>query len=104
VGAGHRVPRDHLVAFGDHVFDRNVQVRERAQQHGPHLPQRLRLGGASRHWRVEQHVRGDDRVDCLRDDLRVAGVHRVMEVLVRQPCAHYRAGDPAGRGVAGSPA
>ena len=69
----------------DHILDRNMKIGERAKEHYPHLPERLRPRCASRHWRVEQQVRLDDLVDRLRDDLRIAGVHGVMEAARRTP-------------------
>src|SRR6266540_2817131 len=72
VGPGNRVPADDLVPLFDQILDRNVKVGERAKEHRPHLLERLRPSRASRHRCVEQHVRLDDLVDRLRDELRAA--------------------------------
>ena len=54
---------DDLVALGDHVLDRDVQVGEGAQERRPHVLERLRPAHVDRQRRAEQQVRRDEFVD-----------------------------------------
>src|SRR5882757_3598505 len=81
MGAGDRVPDDHLVAVGDHVLDRDVQVGVGAQQHRPDLLEGFCPGRLDRQRRADEHVGVEDLVDRLRDAVEVAGTDRIVEAL-----------------------
>src|SRR5580698_3924067 len=73
---GNRVHLDDLAALFDQILDRNVKVGEcpvEPREH--HLLERLHPGCFK--WGVLLHVRIEDLIDCLRDKLRITGVHGV---------------------------
>jgi hypothetical protein len=78
VGARQDEPGHHLVAFGDQLLGRQVQIREPFQQHADallHTPWALGLHEDDRV--VVDRVRGDD----LGQLVKVAAVDRVEEPL-----------------------
>src|SRR5215469_17069340 len=79
VGPCNRGTHYDLVPLRDQILDRKVEVGKALEEHRPHLLSRLRPLRFNRQWRANQHVRREDLVHRLRDDLRIPGVDGVLD-------------------------